>query len=82
MLPLVVADGDVGGAVDKYVGGLQDGIREESQFEGGRDGVLIEGLGVVALLQFTLVAELAVSALFPSLPITIHQASRCTYIDV
>jgi hypothetical protein len=33
MLALVGADGDVGCAVDEDVGGLQDGVGEETEFE-------------------------------------------------
>jgi hypothetical protein len=34
MLGLVFADGDVRGVVEEYVGGLEDGVGEETEFEG------------------------------------------------
>lgn len=38
MLLLVLADGDVGGLVEEDVGGLQDGVGEEAELEGGLVG--------------------------------------------
>jgi hypothetical protein len=32
MLGLVFADGDVRGVVEEYVGGLEDGVGEETEF--------------------------------------------------
>lgn len=62
VLPLVLADGHVRGAVDEDVGGLQDGVGEEAEPEGGGDGpapawpgrVTVEGVGVVGQRQLAL----------------------------
>lgn len=53
MLPLVGADGHVRGAMDEYVGGLQDRVREEAKLEPLGD-VTVEALGVVAQLHLGL----------------------------
>jgi hypothetical protein len=59
---LILADGDVGGVVEENVGGLQDGVGEEAEFEGifvagGGEwgGVVWEGelaLGMVLVCLF------------------------------
>jgi hypothetical protein len=43
MLCLVFADGDVRGVVEKDVGGLEDGVGEEAEFEGVFVGCWLEG---------------------------------------
>lgn len=55
VLSLVFTDGDMGGAVEKDVGGLEDGVGEEAEFErvfvGGRR---IRGGGVGGKRQLAL----------------------------
>ena len=53
VLSLVLADGDVGGAVDKDVGGHEHGVGEEAKLELGPRGTVVDGC-IVFDIEFAL----------------------------
>lgn len=54
MLPLVIADWDMSGPVNQYIGGLENRIREEAQLQLICSHGVVVSIGLVVHLKLTL----------------------------